>query len=358
MSSEKTEQPTEHKIREARKEGQVAKSKDFTQTLLMGALLGYMLADSEGIVRNFTEMMIFPSQIYGMDFRDAVRIAIDQSLITALKVLIPIIILVIFISIFAEMIQTGPLMAFKALEPKGDKLNPVANLKQMFSLKNIVEFLKSIFKVCFLGSIVYFVIRDSLQPLILIPDNGVGAAGIAIASMVKSLVIYSFIGFSAIALADLVWQRYQHRKQLMMSMDEIKQEYKQLEGDPHMKSHRKSVAKEIALGEMVLKTRKSSVVVTNPTHLAIALYYESGITPLPIVLAKGRDAIASQIIEVAHLYGIPILQNIQLARALMATANVDKYIPPDLIEPIAEVLVTIRRMAKKFENSEGAEEGL
>ena len=167
MSSEKTEQPTEHKIRKAREDGQVAKSKDFTQTLLMGSLLGYMLADSEGIIKNLVEMMVLPSQLYGMEFRDALRILIDQSLIICVKILMPFILLVICVGIFGEIIQTGPLLAFKALIPKGDKLNPVSNLQQMFSTKNIVECVKSIIKVIFLSTIIYFVLRDSFQPLIL-----------------------------------------------------------------------------------------------------------------------------------------------------------------------------------------------
>jgi type III secretion protein U len=345
MSSEKTEQPTEHKIRKAREEGQVAKSKDFTQTLLMGSLLGYMLADAEAIIKNFVEMIVLPSQLYGMDFKDAVRVAIDQCLLMSVKLLLPFILLVIVIGIFSEMIQTGPLLAFKALIPKGDKLNPASNLQQMFSMKNFVEFFKSILKVCFLSAIIFFVLKDSLQPLLLIPASGLAAAGVAVADMLKTLVIYSFIGFGALSLCDLIWQRYQHRKNLMMSMDEIKQEYKQLEGDPHVKSHRKGLAKEIAMGEMVLKTRKSSVVVTNPTHLAIALYYEPSVTPLPVVLAKGQDGVAFQMVDMAKQYGIPVMQNINLARALMSFAKIDQYIPSDLIEPVAELLVALRRLS-------------
>ena len=265
--------------------------------------------------------------------------------------LLPFVLIPIFIGFFAELIQTGPLLAFKALIPKGDKLNPVSNLKQMFSMKNIVEFFKSIFKVFFLSLLIYFVIKDSLQSLLLIVEVGLSGAGVALSAMLKILVINAFIGFAAISLADIVWQRYQHRKQLMMSMDEIKQEYKQLEGDPHMKGHRKSVAKEIAMGEAVVKTRKSSVVVTNPSHLAVALYYQSGITPLPLVMAKGEDAIAFQIIETARACGIPVLQNISLARELMQSAKVDSYIPSNLIEPVAELLVILRRILR-----EGGEE--
>jgi type III secretion protein U len=344
MSSEKTEQPTEHKIRQAREEGQVAKSKDFTQALLVGALFGYMLANAEFLIKTFSEMIRFPAQLYGMGFLDALRIEIDQMLLSAAKILLPFLLLGIVIAIFGEMIQTGVLLAFKALIPKGDRLNPVTNLKQMFSMKNIVEFIKSIIKVIFLTILITIVIRDSLNSLILLPAQGMAAAGTALSDMLKTLIIYSFIAFSAIALADLAFQRYNHRKQLMMSMDEIKQEYKQLEGDPHMKSHRKSLAKEIATGEMVLKTRKASAVVTNPTHLAVAIYYKSEITPLPIVVAKGKNKVAYQMVRVARECGIPVMQNIELARALTASAMVDQYIPSEFIEPVAEFLIALRRL--------------
>lgn len=347
MSSEKTEQPTEHKLRKAREEGQVAKSKDFTQALLMGSLLGYMLSNSQSIIHNLVEIIIFPAQLYGMNFRDALRILFDQVLITAVRIILPFILIVIGIAIFGEVMQTGLLLAFKTLIPKGDRLNPASNLKQMFAMKNFIEFFKSILKVCFLTVLIAMVIRDSLQTLVLIPAAGMGAAGLAVAGMLKTLVIYSFIAFGAIALADLVYQRYQFRKQQMMSMDEIKQEYKQLEGDPHVKSHRKSMAKEIAMGEMVLKTRKASVVVTNPTHFAVALYYQESQTPLPIVLAKGEDAVAHQMIHVANSYGIPVMQNILLARALFTNAKIDQYIPSDLIEPVAEVLIALRRLSNE-----------
>jgi type III secretion protein U len=343
MSSEKTEKPTDHKIRKAREEGQVAKSKDFTQALLIGALFGYMLFDAQGIIQSLIEIIEFPAQLYGLEFRDALRIEVNHLLRAALIILLPFLLLVIVIAVFAEMIQTGVLLAFKALIPKGDRLNPVSNLKQMFSMKNIVEFIKSILKVIFLGILIWMVIKDSLQTLLLLPANGLVAFGVAFAGMLKTLIIYSFLAFFVIALADLIFQRYNHIKQLMMSMDEIKQEYKQLEGDPHMKSHRKGMAKEIAMGEMVVKTRKSSAVVTNPTHLAVAIYYDEAITPLPVVVAKGKDEVAHQMVRMARSCGIPVMQNIELARSLTELAKIDQYIPSELIEPIAEFLIALRR---------------
>lgn len=345
--SEKTERPTDHKIREARKEGQVAKSKDFTQALLIGALFGYTLVMAGDIFKTLGEMIALPGQLHGMQFKDALAIALGALLRKAVELLWPYVLIVIVVGLFAETLQTGMLLTFKALIPKGERLDPVANLKQVFSMKNVVEFVKSCLKVAFLGFLVYFVVRDSLDTMIKIPLAGIGAAGLALGEMMRVLITNTFICFAGIALLDMVWQRYNYIKGLMMSMDEIKQEYKQMEGDPHMKGHRKELAREIAMGQMVERTRDASVVVTNPTHVAVALFYEEGKTPLPIVLSKGEGYVAEAIKRVAEEEGIPILQNIPLARALLGKAQLGQYIPSELIEPVAELLLTLRKISEQ-----------
>jgi type III secretion protein U len=350
--SEKTEQPTDHKLREARKDGQVAKSRDFTQALLIGALFGYTLLDAGGIFRKLGEMMALPAQLHGMDFKDAVSIALAALIRHAVELLAPYVLLVLGIGLFAEAFQTGMLVSFKALMPKGERLDPVKNLKQVFTMKNFVEFIKSCLKVVFLSFLVYFVVRDSLDTMVKIPLAGVGAAGAALGEMVTILTINTFICFGVIAFFDMVWQRYSHRKELMMSMEEIKQEFKQMEGDPHMKNHRKELAREIALGEMIERTREASVVVTNPTHIAVSLYYEEGKTPLPIVLSKGEGYVAEAIKRVAEEEGVPVLQNIPLARALNSQAQLGQYIPSELIEPVAELLLALRKLAEQREQED------
>jgi type III secretion protein U len=350
--SEKTEQPTDHKVRKAREDGQVAKSKDFTQALLIGALFGYTLVMAGDIFKHLGEMISLPGQLHGMDFKDAVSIAMAALVRDAVELLVPYLLIVIGVGVFAEALQTGMLVSFKALMPKGDKLDPIKNLQQMFTMKNFVEFIKSCLKVAFLSFLVFFVVRDSLDTMIKIPLAGIGAAGIALGEMVRILTVNTFICFGFIAVLDVAWQRYSYIKGLMMSMEEIKQEYKQMEGDPHMKGHRKELAREIALGEMVENTRKASVVVTNPTHVAVALYYEEGKTPLPIVLSKGEGHIAEAIKRVAEEEGIPILQNIPLARALLGQAQLGQYIPSELIEPVAELLLALRKMAEQRDDED------
>jgi type III secretion protein U len=345
--TEKTERPTEHKIRQARKDGQVAKSKDFTQALLIGALFGYTLLNAGAIFRSLGEMIALPGQLHGMVFRDALSLALASLLRRGIELLWPYVLIVIVVGLFAEGLQTGLNVSFKMLVPKGERLDPVNNLKQVFSARNAVEFVKSCLKVTFLGFLVYFVVRDSLDTMTKIPLTGIGAAGLALGEMVRILTINTFICFAAIALLDMVWQRYQYIKQLMMSMEEIKQEFKQMEGDPHMKRHRKDIAREIAMGQMVERTRDASVVVTNPTHVAVSLYYEEGKTPLPIVLSKGEGYIAEAIKRVAEEEGIPVLQNIPLARALLSRAQLGQYIPSELIEPVAELLLALRRISEQ-----------
>jgi type III secretion protein U len=349
MSSEKTEEPTPHKIREARKEGRVAKSKDFTQTMLMGALLAYTLADSERLLSRMLRIIVLPADLKDMDFGTAVSDVLSTMASEAALILLPYILIIVVVGVFAEAIQTGLLISFKVLMPKGERLNPISNLKQMFSMKNIIEFIKSNIKVLLLTAIIYLIIRNAIDDLVKIPPAGLSAAGVTLAAMLKKLIAFTFLAFGAISLFDLIYQRYEYRKSLRMSIEEIKQEYKQLEGNPEIKGHRKQLAKEIAMSESTNKTKKATVVVSNPTHLAVSLYFDEGETPLPIVLNKGRGAIAQEIMRIAREAGVPVMQNIPLARSLMATAMVDHYIPSELVEPVAEVLLALRRLAQQRE---------
>lgn len=346
MSGEKTEQPTEQKLRKAREEGNVAKSKDFTETVLMGGLIAYALTTIGAIFTDLTEMMLMPGQLHGMAFREALALLLPAVLHKAIGILLPFLGLVLVLGIGAEAIQTGMNVSFKAMVPKGDKLDPVKNLQQMFSMKNLMEFVKSMFKLAVLSVLVFLIVRDAIDPLSKIPLAGLGAAGSALSEMMFVLTVYTFIAFAAIALLDLAWQRYQYTKGLMMSMDEVKQEYKQMEGDPHVKGHRREFARELVLGDDVQKTRDATVLVTNPTHLAVALYYVEGETPLPMVLGKGEGATAEAMKRIAEEEGIPVLRDVPLARALMSQAQVNQYIPSELIEPVAHLLVALRRMAE------------
>jgi len=345
MSGEKTEQPSHKRLREAREKGDVAHSKDFTQTLLILALFGYMLANASGLISSLGRILLIPAGLTGMPFELALKTALEATLREALSLMLPFVLIVLGVGLFGEFLQVGIVLAFKKLIPSGQKLNPASNLKNIFSKKNLVEFLKSAIKIAFLSILVTLVVRDALPQLMSVPHSGLAGLQMGVGGMLRTLLLNVALAYTIISLADFVWQRLQHRKQLMMSKEEVKQEYKEMEGDPHIKGKRKHLHQEMVMQGAVQSARKATVLVTNPTHLAIALYYDQDETPLPVVLAKGEGALAAEMMRAAREAGVPVMQNIPLARALMADGQLDQYIPSELIEPVAEILRLVRKLA-------------
>jgi len=343
--SEKTEQPTSKRLRDSRKKGDVAYSKDFTQTLLILAIFGYLLGNSGRIVESLAQMILLPGTLLRLEFHDAANTLVTEVLTTAAWTVLPFLGIVLGVGIFADAMQVGLLFAFEKLKPSGKKLNVLANAKNMFSKKNLVEFLKSFLKIAILSSLLATLIRDAMPILTSIPQAGLPGLGQVIATLLKTMLIHIGLAYSVIALADFVWQRFNYRKGLMMSKDEVKQEYKQMEGDPHIKHQRKQLHQEMQQQGAVQSARSATVVVTNPTHLAVALRYDEDETPLPLILAMGEGALAQRMMEAAREAGVPVMQNIPLARALTAQGEAGQFIPSELVEPVAEVL----RLLQQFD---------
>jgi len=349
--SEKTEQPTAKKLRDAREKGQVAKSKDFTQTALIVALFAYIISAGRSLMESFSRILMAPFSFIDTDFHNAVGSVMEVMLVEMAFLLLPFIGIVLIVGIFSETIQTGLLFAFEAIKPSAKKLNVLENAKNMVSKKSLVELLKSLIKIGVLSWVTYVLTRDALPLLMHIPYQGFGEIGTLMGELLKNLIIQTGLAYTVIALADFVWQRMQHNKQLMMSKDEVKQEYKGMEGDPHIKGQRKHLHQELLASDSVQGARTASVLVTNPTHLAIAIRYDEDTTPLPIVVGKGEGALAERMIEAAREAGVPIVQNIPLAHALFDTSSLDQYIPSDLIEPVAAVLRLVMDLADRPSDS-------
>lgn len=348
--SEKTEQPTQKRLRDARKKGQVPYSKDFTQTCLIMALFGYILVDGGRIMENLAQLIILPGDVLSQPFPNALESLLVQYVVDLAWLLLPFILIVLVIGIFADALQVGIFFAFEAIKPSGKKLNVVQNAKNIFSKKNFVEFIKSSIKVVLLSVLVQLIIKEHLDMLMKIPLGGVPMVGTAAATMVKIMIINISIAYIIIALFDFIWQRLKFRKDNMMTKDEVKREYKEQEGDPHIKGKRKQLHKEMAMSDAGAQTKKASAVVTNPTHYAVALYYQEEETPLPIILAKGRGETALYMIRTAHEHSIPVFENISLARGLSAKANVDNYIPLEFMEPVAEILRMVKRLSENYDD--------
>jgi len=338
VSQEKTEPATPKKLRDARKKGEVAYSKDFTQTVLVLSLFGYMLGNAEQIVNQLSSLILLPVQALPMEFNQAASFVLTELLHGIALALLPFLLIVLVLGIFSDALQVGLAFAFEALKPSGKKLNVIANAKNMVSAKNLVEFLKSTIKVLFLSALLYFVLRDALPTMLLLPHSGIDGVGHTVGRLLKIMMMNIAVAYAFIAFADLVWQRHKFRKDQMMTKHEVKQEYKQMEGNQELKHQRKHLHQEMLMDGAVEKTRKSSVLITNPTHLAAAIYYKSGETTLPIVLALGSGSLAERMRQAARQAQIPIVHDVPLARALMADAEIDHYIPAELIEPVAAVL--------------------
>ncbi|EGR2916370.1 EscU/YscU/HrcU family type III secretion system export apparatus switch protein [Vibrio parahaemolyticus] len=338
MSGEKTEQPTAKKLRDARKKGQVAKSQEIVSSALILALIAVLFAFADYYISHISALLLLPSELAYQGFQDAlidVAIAIAKEMAYLLA---PIILVAALIAIFSNMGQFGFLFSGESIKPDIKKINPVEGAKRIFSLKSVIEFIKSILKVSLLSCIIWVTLRGNINTLMQIPTCGLECVPAVTGVMIKQLMIISSVGFVVIAAADFAYQKFDHTKKLKMSKDEVKREYKEMEGSPEIKSKRRQLHQELQASNQRENVKRSNVLVTNPTHIAVGLYYKKDETPLPVITLMETDAMAKRMIAIAREEGVPVMQKVPLARALYADGNVDQYIPSELIEATAEVL--------------------
>ena len=348
--SEKTEQPTAKKLRDARKKGQVANSKDVTSTALLIVIFTYFGLRREYVLKTLMELFVVPTNFLKEPFLAACNHMGLACLEVGVKVVLPLVLLVFFTGIMSNVLQFGLLLSFESIKPNFSKLNPISKLKNIFSLKNLVEFLKSAAKILFLGTLLYFVIRNTLDPLLKVPFTSLRDFINILPSIMKTFALNVGFAYVVVAFLDFIFQRYNHTKQLMMTKDEVKREFKESEGDPTIKGKRKQFHRELLQGSPPQKTKRASALIVNPTHYAIAIYYNEVITPLPIVLAKGIDYQAKLMKKVAREFNIPIMENVPLAHALYDLADEGRYIPRELIEPVAKAIRWVREQKEQEEN--------
>ncbi|NOI80706.1 EscU/YscU/HrcU family type III secretion system export apparatus switch protein [Vibrio tubiashii] len=338
MSGEKTEQPTPKKLRDARQKGQVAKSQEIVSSSLILVLIAVLFAFSDYYLEHISALLLLPSELAYQGFQDAlldVAISIAKEMAYLLA---PIILVAALVAVFANMGQFGFLFTGESVKPEIKKVNPVEGAKRIFSLKSVIEFIKSILKVSLLSCIIWVTLRGNLNTLLQVPTCGLNCVPTIAGVLIKQLMIISSVGFIVIATADFAYQKYDHTKKLKMTKDEVKREYKEMEGSPEIKSKRRQLHQELQASNQRENVKRSNVLVTNPTHIAIGLYYKKGETPLPIITLKETDAMAKRMIKFAQEEGIPVMQKVPLARALYADGQLDQYIPGDLIEATAEIL--------------------
>ena len=342
-SGDKTEEPTDKKLQDARRKGQVAKSKDLTSTL---ELLVWLVMASLALVWAGEELVgLFQSSLgaIGQPFGFVTASLGWQAVTTLLALTAALLLPVAAVGMLVEFLQVGPLVATEKLSPKFENLDPVGGLKRMFSLDSLVELAKSLLKTSALLLLGYVAVIDLLPQMVLLPwSEDPRAVGRGLWQASRPLLVWSVSLFALLSVLDVVHQRLSFRKKMRMSMRDIKQEHKESEGDPLLKGHRRQLAMQWAQQGAAQSAKKANVLVVNPTHVAIAIEYERETCPVPTVTAKGCDDMAMEMRAAAAEAGVPVLRNITLARDLLERAEEGDVVPMDLFDVVAEVILWAR----------------
>ena len=347
---EKTEVPTEKKRRESREEGQVAFSKELSSAALLAGIVLTLVATSPIILDAMRQLM---SQIF-RDLAQSEELSIDsiftlseEILSIILPAFAPFVAVIIFVGIFASVLQVGVLITFKAIAPKFNKISPLTGLKRLFSSQSLADFLKSMAKLIIVGFVGYLTYIDKITEL-----NGLSV------STPNFILIYNFtvvaevagkivLALVAIAIFDYFYQRWHHEQQLMMTKQEVKDETKQTEGDPQLKARIRQIQREMSNARMMQEVPKADAVIVNPTHFSVAILYDRDVMTAPEVIAKGADHLALRMRTVARENNVPILERPELARDLYANVEIGDDIPERFYKAIAEILAFVYRLRKR-----------
>ncbi len=353
-SGNKTEPPTPKRLREARKKGNVPISRDFSSTINYAFGTGILvLASNFAIVEPFKKSFIQAiNYIQTEQINGAVLLTSLNTLLKEVVWLTAILFLPLaIIGIGSVVLHIGFLFTLEPIKPKFNKLNPINQIKNWFSIKGLFELFKTFFKLTIVLVLGWVIVAGNLSDIlrtVLLPNNAIGPYFF---SIMKNFLFFTVAIFLLLGALDLGFQRWKWKKDLMMTKDEVKREYKEEEGDPEIKARRREIHMELINQQgMVSAVKTADAVVVNPTTLAVVLYYKKGETPAPKVTAKGRDVSALKIRRLARKYNVPVIRNKKLARALFKV-DIDSYIPTELYDAVAEVLLFAWKLKREGEGA-------
>jgi flagellar biosynthesis protein FlhB len=347
-ASDKTEKATPKRKEDARNKGQVARSTDLNGAgVLLAGLLALGIAGesiARGMAALMTDMLRATADPRRLESADGLGPIFEQAGMAIVAAIWPVILACGFAAVAVNVAQVRFKLTPKALKPDPKRLNPIKGAKNIFGPKLLVEAAKAILKVGAVGAIVGFAVIPQLDELAALTGMTPGALATQIAANVKAIFLRGGTAYLAIALADLVYQRYQHEKSMRMDKQEIKQEHKQQNTPAEVKAAQRRRAMQAARTRMMTDVPQADVVVTNPTHYAVALRYDPD-KPAPEVIAKGVDLVARRIREIAAEHGVPVVPDPPLARALHGSVEVGQTIPEELFQAVARVLAFVYRVA-------------
>ncbi|MBP2240143.1 flagellar biosynthetic protein FlhB [Cytobacillus eiseniae] len=350
FAGEKTEKATPKKRQDSRKKGQVAKSQDVnTAIVLLGVFLFLLFAGSylKDIIINlmkhsFQEFMLL----------ELTEVNVYTVFLTILKELVvllaPIMAVAMISGVAANYMQVGFLFSTETIQPKLEKLDPIKGFKRIFSVRALVELLKSMLKIGFVGLVTFMVLWSRIDEILILSQLSVGAALATIGGLTVQMGIFASAALLFLSSLDYLYQKYDFEKNIRMSKQDIKDEYKNIEGDPLIKSKIKQKQREMAMSRMMQEVPNADVVITNPTHYAVALKYDETKSDAPYVIAKGVDFVAQKIKLIAKEKEIITVENRPLARALYSQTEIGDAIPEEFFKAVAEILAYVYRTKKKI----------
>jgi flagellar biosynthetic protein FlhB len=344
---ERTQAPTGRRREEARQRGQVARSQEFGAGLDLVAAFILLLVFGAPLTAGLAGILR-----YLLDARDSGAIVRDDGLADlcrwtgehTLVVAAPIIGILFLITFIAQIVQVGWNPTLEPLMPTLNRLNPLSGFQKLFGTRNLVRTGLGLLKMIVIGAIVVHIARSEWEKIIALSQLEVRAAWVLVLQILVRLLTCTLVVMLLIGVADYVYQRWQLTKDLMMTRQEVREEHKSMEGDPEMRGRRLKIARQIALQRLRSSVPKANVIVTNPTHYAVALQYDAKSMAAPKVVAKGADFMALRIREIAAAHKIPIVERPPLARALYAGVPVGRQIKPEFYEAVAEILAYVYRL--------------
>lgn len=351
--AEKTEKATPKKIRDARKKGQVAKAQDFPSAFTFVVSVTSVLVLSGYLYELLSTYMImtFRSVSGNIDLQHQSAGLVSQAMYVIMRCSMPTLLLTVITGLLCNFLIIGPLFSPEAVKPDIKRLNPVTNLKNIFKFKTVFELLKSIFKIAGAFVLIYSVVYNTIPEIVATAALPVIGSAEVFSSFLIKVVFRIGIFFLAIAIFDLVFQKRNFAKEMKMEKFEVKQEHKDTEGDPHIKSRRRQIAQEIAYQEGPAATKRAKAVITNPIHLAIAVEYHEEAEPAPRIVTMGKGIIADMIVKVAQENNVPIMRNVPLAHDLFAKGKIGDFIPEETYQAVAEILKWLQKIEESGEEN-------
>lgn len=349
-SSEKTEEPTQRKQEESRKKGQVAKSAELSSVFVILAAFVALKAASPYIYEKLTGYMRFAFTELSVrgDFTiQSIHVVIMNAAVVFMEAILPVMLSVLVVAVSVSFLQVGFNFTPDTIMPQFSRINPMSGFGRIFSKRSVVELVKSLLKISVIGYFIFRFIRKEALRIPALMMSELSESFAVLAGIIYDLAFQIAMVVLILAILDYGYQWWEHMQNLKMSKQEVKEEMKQTEGNPQVKSKIREKQRAMAMRRMMSEVPKADVVVTNPTHFAVAIKYEPGMEA-PTVIAKGSDFIAQRIKEIAKENDVVIVENKLLAQTLFKTTEIGDMIPGDLYKAVAEVLAYVYRLKRKY----------